>query len=174
MHAFRRFAIVSFSVVIAFIASLFIIVSISSKLPKEGKIASDFRAYRASYERVRTMLSEDKGVEGVAPWGIQLEGSPLWKVPPEGGMPANRYQEYLSLLKEIGASRVSQERGPLEVSFGVWESGWGGNTRHVNISWLEREPPNTAISLDAFYRTDKPRRPSYVHIDGNWYIWADW
>jgi len=90
-------------------------------------------------------------------------------------MPVKRYQEYLALLKEIGASRV--DRGgddPLDVSFGTWGSGWGGDTRHLEITWLERKPANTVISLDAFYRTDKPRTPSYVHIEGNWYIWADW
>ena len=173
MRSFRRFAIFSFSIV-AFIASLFIILSISSRPPKQDTVVSDFRAHLASYERVRTMLSEDKDVEGVAPWGIQLVGSPLWKIPPDGGMPVKRYQEYLALLKQTGASRVDQEGDPLEVSFGVWASGWGGDTRHVNVSWLEREPSNTVVSLDAFYRTDKPRRPAYVHIDGNWYIWADW
>lgn len=174
MRSFRRFAIISFSILVTFIASLFIIVSISSKPPKESKIVSDFKVHRATYERLRTMLSEDKGVEGVAPWGIQPEGSPLWKVPPDGGMPVKRYQDYLPLLKEIGASRVSQERDPPAVDFGVWGSGWGGDTRHIEICWLEREPSNTVISLAAFYRTEKPRRPSYVHIEGNWYIWADW
>ena len=173
MRSFRRFAIISFAV-LAFIASLFIILSISSRPPNEDKIVSDFKAHRSSYERVRTMLSEDKDVEGVAPWGIQPDGSPIWKIPPDGGMPVKRYQEYLALLKQTGASRVGQGGNPLEVSFGVWASGWGGDTRHVDVSWLEREPSNTVVSLDAFYRTDKPRRSSYVHIDGNWYIWADW
>ena len=173
MRFSRLFAIISFSIVAAFISSIFIIVSISSTPPKEEKIVDDFRAHQASYERVRTLLSEDKGVDGVAPWGIQLEGSPLWKIPPDGGMPVKRYQEYLALLKEIGASRVGQEKNPVEVSFGVWGSGFAGDTRHVNVSWLEREPSNTVISLDAFYRTAKPRTPSYVHIEGNWYIWAD-
>ncbi|HWG22267.1 MAG TPA: hypothetical protein VG225_17210 [Terracidiphilus sp.] len=173
MRSFRRFAIISFSVV-AFIASCSIIVSISSRPPKEGKIVRDFSAHRASYERVRTMLSEDKGVTGVATWGVQWEDSVTWKIPPDGGMPVTRYQEYLALLKEIGASRVDQGRDLVEVSFGTWGSGWGGDTRHVEISWPQREPPNTVITLDAFYRTDKPRSPSYVHIDGNWYIWADW
>ena len=175
MSYFRRFTIIMFSVV-ALIASFFVIVTISSRPPKEGKIVSYFRAHWASYERLRTMLTEDKdkGVEGVATWGIQPEGSPLWKIPPDGGMPVERYQQYLVLLKEIGADRVDLGRDPLEVSFPVWGSGWGGDTRHVEVSWLEREPSNTAISLDAFYRTAKPRSPSYVHIDGKWYIWADW
>ena len=174
MRSSRRFAIVSFSVVAAFIVSCSVIESIADRPPKEARIVSDFRAHRAAYERVRAMLAEDKNVEGVAPWGIQSEGSPIRKIPPDGGMPVKRYQEYLALLKEIGASRVDQERDPVEVSFGTWSSGWGGDTRHIEISWLEREPSNTVISLDAFYKTDKPRTPSYVRIDGNWYIWADW
>jgi hypothetical protein len=174
MHTFRRFAIISCSVV-AFIASCSMIASISSRPPKQEKIVKDFRAHRDAYERVRTMLLEDKNVEGLAPWGIQPEGSSIWKIPPDGEMPVKRYQEYLALLKEVGASRV--DRGgddPLDVSFGVWGSGFAGDTRHVEICWLEHEPPNTAISLDAFYQTAKPRSPSYVHIEGNWYIWADW
>lgn len=174
MRTFRRLALISLSIAAALIAFFLILVSVSSRPPKEDKIVSEFRTHRASYERMRVMLLEDKGVEGVAPWGIQLEGSGLWKNPPDGGMPVGRYQEYLALLKEIGAGRVGQDRDPLEVSFGIWRSGFAGDSRHVDVVWLEREPPNTIISLDAFYQTDKPRRPSYVHIDGNWYIWADW
>jgi hypothetical protein len=173
MRFFKRLVVFSLSVV-AFIACCSIILSISSRPPKESKIFSDFNTHRASYERVRTMLSEDKGVTGVATWGIEREDSLIWKVPPDGGMPVKRYQEYLALLKEIGASRVGQGGDPLEVSFLVWASGFAGDMRHIDVSWLEREPPNTVVSLDAFYRTAKPRRPSYVHIDGNWYIWADW
>jgi hypothetical protein len=174
MRTVGRFAIVSFSVVAALIASFFILFFISSRPPKEDKIISNFKTHRASFERVRTMLLEDKSVAGVAPWGIQPEGPGLWVIPPDGGMPVKRYQEYLALLKEIGAGRVGQGGDPIEVAFGVWRSGFAGDSRHVDVVWLEREPSNTVISLDAFYRTDKPRRPSYVHIDGNWYIWADW
>lgn len=175
MRSRLRFAIISFSVVVAAIAVLLTVSFISSTPPKEDKIVRDFRAHRASYERLRTMLLEDKGVESVAPWGILLpEGTAIRKIPPDGGMPVARYQEYLALLKETGAMRVDQNQDPLEVFFGVWGSGWGGDTRHIEICWREHEPPNIATSLAAFYRTEKPRSPAYVHIDGNWYIWADW
>jgi len=87
-------------------------------------------------------------------------------------MPVKRYQEYLALLKEVGAIRVSHEEEPAEVSFAIWGSGFAGETRHVWVCWLKREPPNTATSLEAFYETQKPRTPSYVHIDDNWYIGA--
>jgi hypothetical protein len=173
MRSFSRFAIIFFSLIVAFIASFFIIVSISSRPPKEARIVSKFVTHRASYERVRTMLSEDEDIEGVAPWGIQLEGSRIWKIPPDGGMPAERFQEYLVLLKEIGASRVAQGKVPYEVSFGTWNPGSSSDQRSIQISWREHEPSNTVVSLDAIHNTDKSRRTAYVHIDGNWYIWAD-
>ena len=119
------------------------------------------------------MLSEDKEVGDVAPWGIARKGTLDWKIPPDGGMSVERYHEYLALMKEIGAFRV-MGGDPSDVEFGIWASGWAGDTRHVAIAWLGREPSNVVASLEAFYRTDKPRQPSYVHIEGNWYIWADW
>ena len=168
---FRHIALISIA---ALIASLFIIVLVTSRPPKESKIIRDFSAHRAAYEQVRTLLLGDKDVAAVADYGVENADSPISKIPPDGGMPAVRYQEYLALLKQIGASRVGRGSQPLRVAFDVWASGWGGDTRHVNICWMEREPSNTVGSLDAFYRTAKPRNPSYVHIDGHWYIWADW
>ena len=73
MRAVGRFAIITFSVIAALIASFFILFFISSRPPKEDKIISNFKAHRASFERVRTMLLEDKSVQGVAPWGIEPE-----------------------------------------------------------------------------------------------------
>jgi len=173
MRSSRRFAIILSSFV-AFIASLFIIFFISTRPPKESNVISNFSTHRAAYEQVRTMLSEDKDVDLVATWGIETEGSPISTIPPDGGMPVKRYQDYLALLKEIGASAVAKGRDQPEVRFLVWRSGFAADTRHVAVSWLEQEPPNKVVSLDAFYQTAKPRRPSYVHIDGKWYIWADW
>ena len=173
MRSFKYIAVLVLSVV-AFVALLGTIVSITSRPPKENKIVRDFNVHRPAYEKVRAMLLEDKGVDTVAHWGIEGPGSPIAQIPPNGGMSVERYQEYLALLKEIGATIVVRRPEPLGVGFGVWGSGWGGDTRHVDVRWLERKPSNTVVSLDAFYRTAKPRNPSYVHIDGKWYIWADW
>ncbi len=171
MRSFRLIAIIS---VVALVAPLLIMVSVASRPPKTSKIIRDFSAHRAAYEQVRTMLSEDRGVDLVAEWGIETAGSAVLKTPPDGGMPVERYQKYLALLKEMGASGVARGPEPLEVGFWVWASGFASDTRHVEICWLDREPLNTVISLDAFYQTAKPRHPSYMHIDGHWYIWADW
>ena len=65
MRSIRIIAIVVLSIV-ALIASLGIFISISMRPPKESKILKDFNSHRATFERVRMMLSQDKGVEGVA------------------------------------------------------------------------------------------------------------
>ena len=169
----RLIAILVLSVV-ACMALLVTVVEVTSTPPKQSKIVRDFAAHRAAYEQVRAMLLQDQGVGTVADWGIESPGSPIAHIPPEGGMTVARYREYLALLKQIGVTIVARRSEPLAVDFGVWGSGWGGDTRHVNVVWLEHEPPNTVESLDAFYRTPKPRTPSYVHIDGPWYLWADW
>jgi hypothetical protein len=175
MRSFSRLSTISLSLVAVLIISCSTVLHISGIPPKESKIVTEFGTHRAAYERLRTMLSEDKEVGDVATWGITLNDSPfVRKIPPDGGMSVERYQEYLGLMKDIGVDRIGQFGDPHEVTFGVWASGWAGDTRHVHVSWLERQPSNVVASLEGFYRTDKPRRPSYVHIEGNWYIWADW
>lgn len=172
----RRMKSIGFIVLsaVAFIASFLIIASVLSRPPRESKITSDFRAHRAAYEQLRRMLLDDKGVHLVADWGVLMNDSPISKMPPDGGMPIKRYQEYLALLKETGARSVGRWEDPPETKILVWASGFAADTRHVAVAWLDHEPSNTMISLDAFYRTPKPRIPAYIHIDGNWYIWADW
>jgi hypothetical protein len=177
MRSSKRSAIILLAFVlsvVALIGSLLIVVSISSRPPKEAKIIRDFSAHRAEYERLRNMFLTDKDLETVADWGVITTGSPITRVPPDGGVSVKRYRGYLAPLKVIGARRLGRLEEPLDVRIGVWGSGFAGDTRHVEISWLEHKPPNTVVSLDAFYRTPKPRRPVYKHIEGNWYIWADW
>ena len=173
MRPFKTVGILLFSIA-GVIASLLVIGSLASRPPKESKITSDFRAHRAAYEQMRAMLLGDKSVDVVADWGVLANGSLISHVPPDGGMPLKRYQEYLALFKDTGALAAARMQQPLETRFAVWGSGFAGDTRHVAVSWLDHEPPNTASSLAAFYETPKPRSPAYVPIEGNWYIWADW
>jgi hypothetical protein len=173
MRLFKLIGIV-LSFVVAFIALLLIAISVSMRPPKESKITSSFRAHRGGFEQLRKMLLDDKDVHLVATWGVLTIDSPISKMPPDGDMPIKRYQQYLALLKEIGATSVGRWENPPETKFLVWGSGFAADTRHVAVAWVDQEPPNTMLSLEAFYRTPKPRNLAYIHIDGNWYIWADW
>jgi|ERR1039458_46239 hypothetical protein len=174
-RSLKRITVIAFSI-IAVLALLLYISDISSRPPKERKIIEGFYAHRAAYEQLRNMLIVDKELTDVADWGVRTADSPLSKMPPEGGFSVSRYHEYLALLREIGAKRAGGVSGKnaTEIYILVWSSGFAGDIRHVDIAWLDHEPTNTVSSLDEFYRSPKPRSPIYRHIEGNWYIWADW
>lgn len=144
--------------------------------PKEAKLIPDFQAHRPAYEKLREMLHTDKQLRRLADWGVETTTSPVPQKPPEGDFPLARYNEYLSLLKAVGGLWASrgEEYGVETDCVLVWASGWAGNTRHVDICWQEKQPSPLISSLDQYYQTPMPRHPAFRHIDGNWYLWADW
>jgi hypothetical protein len=146
----------------------------NSKPPREKELIQNFYDHRAAYEHLRDMLLQDKEVLRVASWGVETTKSIASK-PQQGDFPIGRYNKYLALLKETGGVGAFRGRGehPESVGIGVFASGWAGDTRHVEICWVEREPANQVSNLDDFYLTPKPRTPVYRHIEGNWYLWAD-
>ena len=147
----------------------------SLKPPSEAKVIASFNQHRAVYEQLRIMLLSDEKLGTVADWGVETTDSPIAEIPPQGAFPVGRFHEYLSLLKTVNAEAAARMPGAHpEARVLVWRSGFGGDTRHVAISWVDTAPANQTDSLDMFYRSPKPRQPIYKHIDGNWYIWADW
>src|SRR5689334_4416896 len=156
------------------LAGVFLLVLPNSP-PKEESVNRNFNSHRPAYEHLRAMLLSDDQLLRIADWGVETAHPEGIHHPPEGGFPVARFQEYLSVLNEVGAKGASTSREhPKEACVLVWAAGWAGDTRHVQICWLEHEPGSQVASLDAFYQTPKPRRPVFRHIDGNWYLWADW
>lgn len=149
----------------------------ASKPPSDDQLIEDFHTHRMAYEQLREMLASDKKVIRVAKWGVQTVDSPLSKIPPDGGVSISRYEQYLVLMKDTGAIvlyRDTNEGQRSDVEIMVWASGWAGDTRHIAICYVENEPPNEVSSLEEFYKTPKPRNPVFRHIEGKWYLWADW
>jgi|SRR5271156_1855379 len=154
----------------------FLIVFPSSSPPKEKKVIQNFYAHRAAYEHLRDMLLEDKQLVRVAAWGVQTTKPIPASKPPAGDFPLDRYNEYLSLLKEAGAIGAHRDSAdpPADVCIWIYASGWAGDTRHLDVCWETQQPAPQIASLDEFYKTPKPRKPVFRPIDSNWYLWADW
>jgi hypothetical protein len=173
LHTAKRIVLVLLSV-LAVVALLLFVLGLLNKPPSERKLVQNFQNHRASYERLRDMLLTDDGLERVASWGVETTNSGITK-PPAGNFPASRYNEYVSLIKDIDGEGAFRDQGlNPDVGISVWASGWAGDTRHIAIYWLNHKPSSEVASLDDFYRTPKPRRPVFRHLDGNWYLWADW
>jgi len=174
----KQTAAILLCILLSLVAAMFCFLAIvfpSNKPPREEKLVENFYAHRAAYERLRDMLQADDQLLRVASWGVETTKSGI-NVPPQGDFPIGRYNEYLALLRETGGIGAFRGRGahPESVSIGVWASGWAANTRHVHICWVNQEPANQVASLEDYYQTPKPRHPVFRHIDGNWYLWADW
>jgi hypothetical protein len=149
----------------------------SMQPPKENKVIENFEVHRAAYERLRDMILADQQVKAIyAGFGVETTGSGLPHRPSEVNFSAGRYDEYTALLKQVGKGVVFRTEEKQSKLFCViaWGAGWAGDTRHMWLCWTDREPANQVASLDAYYRD--PKRPPDVfrHIDGDWYLSADW
>ena len=174
---FVRFLVVGFGFLILLVACGLAYLYISGTPPKESKLIAYFYQHRNAYERLHEMVQEDKQTVSVAGWGVETTTSGIpYSVPPDGNFPVARYHEYLGLLKEVNASNIFRSDGlnSSNIRIDVWGSGFGGDTRHIHLAWLEQPPANQIFSLDDYYKTRQPPHPVYRHIEGNWYLWADW
>jgi hypothetical protein len=163
-------------ILLAVLSGLAVLTSCGTRPPREKEFIDGFYAHQASYETLRDLLLEDEQLVRVAAWGVETTASPPHEVRPQGDFPINRYNQYLALLNQIGARwafRASGEKPEL-VAIGVWASGWGADTRHIEICWMNQVPARRIDSLDDYYQTPKPRRPAFRQIEGNWYLYADW
>src|SRR5579884_1039408 len=153
----------------------------SATPPKETHFIENFHAHRVAYERLRTMLQADRQLLHVNNSGIETTKSSRIRNPIEVGFPVERYNEYVALLKETGALAaigVGEGNGD-SVGALVWMWQWAGDSRHIDICWLDHKPDNQVASLDDFHQTSRrnySNKPpgAFKQIEGNWYLWGDW
>jgi hypothetical protein len=149
------------AVSLAAFCTLALLLFFSMQPPKERKVIEKFQVNRAAYEQLRNMLLEDR---------------PLDEVYIGYGVETKRYDEYVVLLRQVGSNGVfrSKGEGPELVCVGAWGAGWAGDTRHMWICATDRVPANRVASLDSYYRNPTRPRNVFRHIDGDWYLRADW
>jgi hypothetical protein len=164
------------TLIVVAICSLWAVRLWSIKPPKEATLIQEFQAHKAIYERLQNMLLEESRVNRVyVEDGIGTVDSPVVSKPSESDFPIERYEEYVRLLRQIDSSAAFKggEASPEIVCMGAWGAGWAGNTRHIWICSSQRAP-NQVASLDAYYRDPRRPRDVFRHIEGNWYLRADW
>jgi hypothetical protein len=144
--------------------------------PSDAQLVQNFQAHRAAFEKLRDMLQADPHLRRVADWGVDLEDPVFLGKPTDAQFSTNRYQQYLSLLKEAGGLMASRDEGPHANPYiFVWAYGFGGDTRHISVCWLDTPPDNQVSSLDdQKIPAGSTNRPDiYRHIDQDWYLWED-
>jgi len=157
-------------------AAFFLIVFPHKSPPNEQQVIQNFNAHRADFERLHSMLVEDKNLIRLAKWGVQTSKAMGTSENPTADFPTERYHQYMDLLQQAGGFGAERDQAdpPADVCIWIFASGWAGDTRHLDICWEKETPPNQVASLDDFYRMPKPRKPVFRRIETNWYLWADW
>jgi hypothetical protein len=163
--------------VLVVLGGVWVFVFLSMKPPKERRLIENLQSNRVTYERLREMMFADKQMKAVyVKFGVETNSSGSPRQPLDVNFSVDRYHEYLTLLRQIGSDAAFRSNGnqPDLICIGAWGAGWAGSTRHVWACWVAREPANQVANLDTYYRNLGRSRDVYRHIDGNWYLRADW
>ena len=152
---------------------------LSNVPPSENALIANFQAHRSSYERLRLYLQAEAQLDRLASWGIQANRSWTSFIPPQGDFPRTRFDEYLSLLKEVHGTDVFRTHGAhSELCVGMWGLGFAGSTEHIAVCWLEDTVPGKQVSsidnIDWDVGNPTGRRQYlYRKIEGDWYLRRD-
>ena len=162
-------------ILIAVLASMSLVVySAMPRPPKESQLIKNFYANRAAFEKLRDMLQVDEQVYILDQRGILTTNSSGFHFPPYGNLTVDRYEVYISLLKQVGGITVRRNaESRLNVPLWVW--GWAGNGKNIGICWMDQAPTNQIPTLDGHFGRDPygKQHLAYRHVDANWYLWTD-
>jgi hypothetical protein len=166
-----RLVIVVAVVVVVLLSTVSIII-LKGRPPHEDKLVSSFRDHKIAFDRLRDMFKQDNGVVAVyTRFGVETKKSGLPRPPSEIGFPAERYNAYVALLKEVNGSEIfrlpERESG---VCITVWASGFAGKTQRASDCWLPVTNESANITGGV------PRQgiaPRYRQIESDWYLRFD-
>jgi hypothetical protein len=140
--------------------------------PRERSLLETFHQHRHRYERLAVLMRADPTLHGVIRRSRSVHRGDGWF---QDVAPADTsYDEYFRLLEEARAARVDRRRRDPGVCIALWGWGWAGEGRRLAVCSLECPPNRQVASLDEFHRSPMPHEPAYRHIEGDWYLWADW
>ena len=90
------------------------------------------------------------------------------------GISEDRYQKYLTLLKQTGAKSAGRDSDIRELRFplaqwGAFSHGW-----RIAIIWTGFEAKPTISSMDDFRKTTHEWEQAYRPLGDGWYLWIIW
>jgi hypothetical protein len=143
--------------------------------PQDAKLIASFHAHHAAYERLREMIQADDRLRSADRWGIITTNSWDTLSPQQANLPAERYHEYVALLKEVGGYWAARRPGaPADLEIQLWQWGFAGTAHNIRICWELQAPtnqvPNLAGHVGQLSPDGRREAAAYRHIEGNWYL----
>ncbi len=142
--------------------------------PSQRSVVRRFERNREAFERLVAMLAEDTDIAAISPFGVTGALGGARKVAEQAGMSAQRYEEYLRLLRKAGAGNV--RRHEEQILFPVGRSGFGSHGWVLLIVYQKTPPKHIVTHLgdtraSAGLSSDDG---SYCRIVNNWYMRIIW
>jgi len=136
--------------------------------PMDKDLISNFKSHRSAFDSLAKLFRHDNKLQRVG------ETFTVPEDPASIGVNSRRIANYRALLTKIGAleglAHFSEEYLILSWTFGVTTSA----EYSKGYCYLVRPPKKLSKSLDMYEPTGKERTEDYRHIEGNWYIYADY
>ena len=154
-----------FAVIIAVLALLPV-----SRPPAEQALIQNFHTHQDEFEKLRVMFQEDRQIIRVAKPGVVLSGSLVVKIPPLQNISQSRFEDYSSLLAQIGASSISRNEHDDGIWFTTWASGWAADTKRAGLCWKPEKPEGLVPSLDEVGKPGTKPGLYFQTVGDNWYL----
>jgi hypothetical protein len=178
IKAWLKMTLLFFVVCIVLIVGCSLLVMRGSQMPTDASLVRQFESNKEAFEEMKKMLQVDQRVGGVSSRGVCNTNIPIETSLGAVGISEDRYQKYLTLLKQTGAKsfiREERDNGIREIRFLV--AGWGALDVgwQISIMWTEVEPKPLITNLDDLPKeTSRVGHVAYRPLGDNWYLRIGW
>jgi hypothetical protein len=145
------------------------------KRPTDASLVRQFESNSVAFVEMKQMLLVDQQIRDVFNGGIRNTNDLVATASlATAGISEDRYQRYLTLLKQTGAwsagrnSDITELRFPV-AKWGAFSDGW-----RIAIVWTTNEPKPLVANLDDFKKTTHEWQQAYRPLGDGWYLWIIW
>jgi hypothetical protein len=135
---------------------------VNSREPTTERLIQQLEENEGQYVTLVEMISVDTNISTIGP-GYEFSVDHFFTdaTTSDLGITDERLQEYRERLEAIGVKLLCRNYEG-DVHFGIWGSGFGGNTHHKGISWI---PESSSSTTNTPYQL--------IKIKDGWYIYED-
>jgi hypothetical protein len=131
----------------------------------DSQLIAAFQTHKPDFERLRTMILEDKGLTRVDDdWTVPTDPQTI-------GITVQRIAEYRKLFQKLGIARgFSAYEDRHEIEFWASAQGWVAHGSHKGYVYASAIPAPILESLDSLAAQKGNVGYGYKHIEDNWYL----
>ena len=149
----------------------------SSDPPTDSAVKQTFVANKPTFQKLHQMIQEDRATQRIGDdvvgddW-FKTSGSTLDDALAAVGLTRERYDEYMTLLGQIDAYRVSVDLyDESKSTIGIFRSGNVAESHSVDVVFAPNSP--NPVVADTVAATISDNTSAYLELGHSWYIYRE-